>query len=236
MLLTRLPVPRLPESAFQNAGRATWAYPLVGLILGGLAVLIWFVLLAIGLPNQVAAALTLAALVVMTGALHEDGLADTADGFWGGRTAERRLEIMRDSRIGSYGVLALVLSQLVRFLCMSLTGPAALIVAATVSRAVLPAMMMILPHARNDGLAHSVGRPAGGAVLAALAIGLLTSIFLAHGHGLLGAVAMPAFIAWIACAKINGQTGDVLGATQQVTEIAVLLALVPGYVAVSGSA
>ncbi|MGR3804240.1 adenosylcobinamide-GDP ribazoletransferase [Marinibacterium profundimaris] len=228
-LLTRLPLPRLPDAAFAAQARAVWAFPLVGLCTGALAGGAGLLALAAGLPAGVAAGLVLAVQVIVTGAMHEDGLADAADGLWGGFTPERRLEIMRDSRIGSYGVLALILSLGLRWQAVAVLLPHGawpVILAAVGSRAMMPALMRALPHARADGLSKGVGRPGGGAVLlgAALALGL--------GLALGGAVALPVLVAGgvmavlagaLARARIGGQTGDILGATQQLAEIAMLL-------------
>src|SRR5690606_40192087 len=111
----------------------------------------------LGLPSGPAAALALAAAMLMTGCLHEDGLSDVADGIGGGSTRERKLEIMRDSRIGSYGTAALVISLLLRWSALAaLAGPAqvfaAFIAAHCASRALPGALMHVLPPARADGL------------------------------------------------------------------------------------
>ena len=117
-LLSRLPVPVDHSRAGERAATAAWAYPLVGAGLAGLTGGLAWALSAAGLPPGPAAGLVLVAQVMLTGALHEDGLADSADGLWGGWERERRLEIMRDSRIGAYGVLALGLSLLLRWACL----------------------------------------------------------------------------------------------------------------------
>ena len=94
--------------------KAAWAFPIAGIVVGLIGAVVYLFGLPNGLPPWPAAALSVAATMVITGCLHEDGLADTADGFGGGRTRELKLEIMRDSRIGAYGVCALVLSILLR--------------------------------------------------------------------------------------------------------------------------
>jgi len=231
-LLSRLP---LPQGQHRGAA-AAWAYPLAGTIIGGLAGLIGLVALWCGLPSPLAALAALAAQIIVTGAMHEDGLADSADGLWGGWTRARRLEIMKDSHIGAFGVIALILSLLARWaalwLLFQMDGGwawAALVTAAAVSRASLPAVMHVLPHARDAGLSHSTGRPdvricigaAGLATLIALAL-VGWSVFGVLIWALLATLA----IMWIAKKKIGGQTGDILGATQQLVEIAVLLSIV----------
>lgn len=232
VLLTRLPLPRLPEPLFARQAAAVWAFPLAGLAVGTLACAAGWLAQAAGLSAWIAAGLMLAVSVMVTGAMHEDGLADTADGLWGGFTPERRLEIMKDSHIGTYGVLALILSQLLRLSALAalVAGGAlwSLLAAAIWSRALMPVLMTALPNARGKGLSQSVGRPELWAVLLglALAAALVIAVMGAAGLGpaLLSAIAVLGLGA-LAKAKIGGQTGDILGASQQVAEIMFLLAL-----------
>ncbi|RIA01164.1 adenosylcobinamide-GDP ribazoletransferase [Cereibacter sphaeroides] len=227
-LLTRLPLPgqSLPD---RGAG-AAWAWPLAGVAVGGLAALTAAAALALGLPATVAAALALAVQALATGAMHEDGLADTADGLWGGWTRERRLEIMKDSRTGSYGVAALVLVGLLRWsaLAAALGGGVALLVAAAVlSRVPMVGLMALLPNARGAGLAQSLGRPDRRQAALAAAVGLGLALLLTGPAALVlaaagGAAALA--LGLVARAKIGGQTGDILGASQQLSEAAVLVA------------
>lgn len=231
-LLSRLPV---PVRAYGRSAEAAWAYPLVGTMLGALAALGGLAAGWLGLPAPVAALVALAMLIVLSGAMHEDGLADTADGLWGGWTREKRLEIMKDSHIGSYGVLALILSLGARWCALWLlfqsgaaVATSALIVGATLSRGMMPMVMMALPHARETGLSHRVGRVAPRAAALALVLGGGIAIVLLGGAGLVAAVwaALAALgVGAVARAKIGGQTGDILGATQQITEIAALFSL-----------
>ncbi|MCB1343217.1 MAG: adenosylcobinamide-GDP ribazoletransferase [Pseudooceanicola sp.] len=232
VLLTRLPLPALPARAFAVQARAGWAFALAGLVVGGIGCLVGLVALSAGLPGVLAAGLCLFAQVVVTGAMHEDGLADVADGFWGGFTRERRLEIMKDSRTGSYGVLALVLSVGLRWGALASlleVAPGAVIAAACLSRGLLPGLMTALPQARPGGLSAKVGVP--GWIVAAAALGLGLGLAAGFGgigalSGLAAALVAVAALAAVARVKIGGQTGDVLGAAQQLGEIAVLLALV----------
>lgn len=232
MLLTRLPVP--PGRAADRGGRAAWAWPIVGLIVGAIAAGVAGAALALGLSSAIAAGLALGASILSTGALHEDGLADCADGFWGARDRDRRLEIMKDSRIGTYGMLALILAVGLRWLALTALLAAgqtwaALVVPAALSRGAMAGVMAVLPFARGGGVARHVGRPGRGTTAVALLIAGLLALGLA-GIGAsvaIGAVGLTAFVvARIAMAKIGGQTGDVLGAVQQLTEIAALLGLV----------
>ncbi|PWJ22504.1 adenosylcobinamide-GDP ribazoletransferase [Jannaschia seohaensis] len=231
MLLTRLPVRGVPTA---RAADAAWAWPLMGLLVGLPAALAGMAVAAVGLPGGLAAAVTLTLLVMLTGAMHEDGLADCADGFWGGFDRARRLEIMRDSRVGTYGVLALVLSLLARWVVLELALSqgnliGVCVVAGVVSRASMVGLLRHMPPAREDGLARGAGRPSARCLWIALALALAALATQGGPHGLFGlamAALAAAGVAALAQAKIGGQTGDVLGAVQQVTEIAVLAALV----------
>lgn len=230
LFLTRLPAGQLAEPA-PSIGASAWAWPLVGALVGAAAAVVHLGALAIGLSPVLAAWLALAAAVLVTGGLHEDGLADLADGFGGGHDKARKLEIMRDSRIGSYGVLALILALGLKAGALAHLGgggAVALIALGAGSRAALPWMLNALPPARSDGLGRAAIDIGRRRVLAALALGTL-------GLGLLGWAMIPVAIAMLAaCAglaglarrQIGGMTGDVAGATQQVAEIAGWLVLV----------
>lgn len=229
VLLTRLPLPALPEAAFAAGPRAVWAYPIVGLGVGLAGALAGQIAVALGLPVLAASVLTLATMMLLTGAMHEDGLADVFDGFWGGFTPARRLEIMRDSQIGTYGVLALVTVTMLRLSALMVlleTHWTALPAAAALSRGMMPALMTALPAARRDGLSQSVGKPSYSVAVLAVGIGVAVALLalgvvslIAFGIAALVAISMAA----LAKAKIGGQTGDVLGATQQLSEAAILL-------------
>jgi len=227
-LLTRLPLPpHRPVGA-----PAAWAWPIVGMVVGGIAGLAGWV--TQGLGAGVAAGVVLATQAMLTGAMHEDGLADTADGLWGGWTRERRLAIMKDSHIGSYGVLALLLVTLVRWSALTalIAGGqwAAVIVAGALSRVPMAVLMALMPNARRSGLSQAVGRPAFGPVMTAMVLALGAGTLLVGPVATLQAAllaAMPcAALALVARAKIGGQTGEILGAAQQLAEAAVLAALV----------
>lgn len=233
MLLTRLPAGTLSSPAPKLAD-AAWAFPVVGLVVGalsamGLAMALWF-----GLPPALAAGGALIISVLATGGLHEDGLADLADGFGGGHTRARKLEIMRDSRIGSYGTLALILSVGMRWQALAVvaavspaTAVSAIVAVAMISRAGLPAMMVAMPTARDDGLGRSAaGGDWTGAAFAAAIGAAAAMVLLGPGMGLgaaLVAMVVLAGLGALALRQIGGQTGDVLGAGQQVSEIAVWL-------------
>jgi adenosylcobinamide-GDP ribazoletransferase len=229
VLLTRLPLPHLPTRAFATGADAAWAYPLVGLAVGTAGAMTGQVALTLGMPSLACAALALGAMMLVTGGMHEDGLADVFDGFWGGFTPERRLEIMRDSQIGTYGVLALVVVFALRLSAIAAllyTSPLALVAAAALSRGIMPLAMHALPHARPDGLARSVGRPAFGTAVSACVIGGAGAVLCLGAGGLVAlivALGVCGAVMLLAQAKIGGQTGDVLGAVQQLSEVAILL-------------
>lgn len=230
-LLSRLPVPVILDNP--RHARAAWAYPIVGILIGGLAALIATIALWLNLPASLAAGLALFAGIISTGALHEDGFADCADGFWGGQTRAARLDIMHDSRIGTYGVLALAFSVLLRWGALSLLFAAGwvwipLLIAGVASRAAMVVLMGIVPFARRDGLGHTTGQPQVETVLMAVTIGL-ASVLLLVGSWTLPLILMLALVPLttraLALSKIGGQTGDVLGATQQLSEITLSLTL-----------
>ena len=230
-LMSRLPLPRLSDATFERQAPATWAFPVVGVLVAGPAALIGVLTFGLGLPASVAAGLMLAVQMAATGAMHEDGLADTVDGFWGGWDRARRLEIMKDSHIGTYGVLALMLSAGLRWAALTAlisAGPfvAVVLAAAIFSRGVLPMLMTQMPNARGGGLSQRVGQPEFEVSLVSLGLGAGLALILAGTTAILpvliGGVAA-ALVARLAMVKIGGQTGDVLGATQQVVEIAMMI-------------
>lgn len=231
-LLTRLPMPHLPPETFNQGARAIWAYALVGIFIGATMLGIGMAGLALGLPATLAAGLIIAAGILLTGGLHEDGLADTADGIWGGQTKEQCLEIMKDSRIGTYGTLALMVVIGLRwaaFAALLPVAPAAIIVAATVSRASMTILMISLPHARSDGLSHSLGPGSRPSVFHGCCIALLCVGLCLGGAGwitILPALLCTFVLHLLARAKLGGQSGDILGATQQISEALILITLV----------
>lgn len=225
-LLTRLPV----RGDMGRGAAAAWAFPLAGLVVGGLAAFAVWLALAMGVPVAVAAGIGLAAQALLTGAMHEDGLADTCDGFWGGWSRARRLAIMKDSQIGTYGVMGLLLVTLGRWSALALLLDAGwlwapMLAAAVVSRVPMVWIMAFLRNARGTGLSQSVGRPDVALAGIATAIGLVVLVL----SGM--PVIVPALLltlgtiglAVLAQARIGGQTGDVLGAAQQLAEVLLLV-------------
>ncbi|MGE0233401.1 MAG: adenosylcobinamide-GDP ribazoletransferase [Flavobacteriaceae bacterium] len=239
---TRLPVVSAGgDHSLPPFSRTLRAFPLVGIATGGIqaVVLILFAWLT-GSP-VLAAIAALAAGLLTTGAFHEDGLADMADGFGGGWEKTHKLEIMKDSRLGTYGAAALLLSLSFRAAAIALLaerlGPAAagaaLIGAEAVSRAASLHIGYALPAVRREGASYAAGRPSGQAYasawIAALLIGVVTAwpatsfltLALASACAALAALGT----AWLAQRQIGGQTGDVAGAAQQICLIAFLAVL-----------
>jgi adenosylcobinamide-GDP ribazoletransferase len=233
LFLTRLRFGGAAPISGATITQAAWAFPLIGVLVGLIGALVYALADLAGLPAWPAAALAVAATMAITGCLHEDGLADTIDGFGGGSTRERKLEIMRDSRIGVYGVAALTLSILLRVSAIaSLGAPSrvalALIAAHGAARAVVPVFMVFVPPARSDGLSAGIGQPpresaAAAAILGVLILGLCLGLSLGFAAVILLVIAA-ALLAWLTLTQIGGQTGDVLGAVEQASEIIVFLA------------
>jgi adenosylcobinamide-GDP ribazoletransferase len=233
--LTRIPIAVAPPEDGRLAD-AAWAFPLVGAGIGAVAAFVLLMAQLLGLGAWPRALLAVLAGLVLTGALHEDGLADSVDGLYGGDDREAKLAIMHDSRLGSFGGLALVLSVSLRAAALAQLGEAfyaglALIAAHAFSRGLLPAVMRLLEPARADGLGAAAGTPGSGAAGVAAAIGAaITVLALGPLRGVLACV-IAAFAVGAAAAlarrQIGGYTGDILGACQQVAEIAVLLVAAP---------
>ncbi len=242
---SRLPMPKLSSAddpgLLPDFARATRMLPFAGLVIGLPGALILLVLGATGLSSPVVAALAVAVTAGVTGAFHEDGFADVADGFGGGRNRERRLEIMKDSRIGAFGGLALAIQYGLRTLLVadlldSLDGPAAAVAMlgiAALARMAPIGLMPTTPPARADGLARAVGAPnlvdwgIGLVVAAALFVGA-TGFFLPFGN-VAAAIAVAglllAGLRLLAIRAIGGYTGDVVGAGTVLAEIGLLLGL-----------
>jgi adenosylcobinamide-GDP ribazoletransferase len=236
---SRLPVGSRTTLTDFRISAAAW--PLAGGFIVLLpAVLLWLAVSA-GLPSLIAAALALALAVAITGGLHEDGLADTADGFGGGDTRERKLDIMRDSRLGSFGALALIFVVMVRVMSLALLsgeagrGAIALFAVALASRTLALWHWAVLEPARDEGLAFSAGQPDWRALAIGAGVGTvgLIALLFAFGSATLFATGF-ALIATMAFTKlaeqqVGGHTGDTIGACQQVAEAALLAGLTVGW-------
>jgi adenosylcobinamide-GDP ribazoletransferase len=230
---TRLPLgaARLPEPG--ALARGAWAFPVIGAGVGVLCAAAYAIAKGLNLPPLAAALIAVGAGVLLTGALHEDGLADTADGLGGGADRAAKLAIMRDSRSGAFGVLALFFSVGLRAAAAaSLAGNgaalAAFVAAHAVGRGGLAAAMLLLPAARSDGLGAAAGRPEGAETAVSLAIAAVIALAALGPAGGLGALVaagvVMGVIAVLADRQVGGYTGDVLGAMEQGGETAMLLA------------
>ena len=228
--LTRLPTPGWIAYEPGGLARAARYFPLVGLAVGALAALVWAILFPV-LPPILAAGLALAVMVLTTGALHEDGFADCCDGLGGGAGREKALEIMRDSRIGAYGALGLVMTIGFRWAAVSgldlFQGAMALILAPVLGRGAMVVLLTFGTYARDDGAARDVK---GGVTRREFGIALVLSAAIALlAAGLTGLLALAAALAasflWLGWLRrrLGGYTGDGLGAAEQIGQIVVLI-------------
>lgn len=238
---SRLPTGNTPHQ-LPDLGRIAMALPLASVAIGIGPALLLIGASLIGLPNYFAAALAVAAMVIASGAMAEDALADAADGLFGGHSTERRLEIMKDSRHGTYGVAALSLFLLLRVTALGamaainpLAAGAVWLAASIVGRSGALWLAVALPPARADGASATAGQlPARnfavGAVFAVVLLFLLagpaTSVL---GLGAVVLLALLVIAGWTALCRrlVGGQTGDLIGALGALVEIAVLTALLP---------
>jgi adenosylcobinamide-GDP ribazoletransferase len=239
LFCTRIPVPHAAPTDGADIARASWVLPLVGALIGLLGAAAYWTAFHFNLPPLVDAALAIAATLAATGCLHEDGLADTFDGFGGGQDRERKLAIMRDSRLGTYGACALTLSLMLRVgavASLARPGPVALglVAAHAGARAVMPLFLRLVPPARPDGLSAAAGRPSPGNVMVAALLGLGLLLWsLGAGRAVVALLLLlvtVGFMRWLCLRQIGGQTGDAVGALEQISEIAVLLTAAAGSV------
>ena len=238
--LTRVPLPCSSQKPIVLS-EAFLMFPVVGALIGAFTgVLLWFGS-AIGLPSFLAAILGVGWTIILTGALHEDGLGDVADGFGGGHTRQDKLNIMRDSHLGSYGVIGLILTITARLWILAaladqlplLTVVYVLIASAALSRGSMVGIVSHLPPARVDGLAASLSPSRTNtmltyAVTLAILLAVLSPVMtaLSAAIAVVTAVVATALFAVVALRQIGGQTGDVAGAAQQIAEISFLMAVV----------
>jgi adenosylcobinamide-GDP ribazoletransferase len=244
---TRLPLPLHPGESDPHAlpdfSRAAVLVPIAGALIGLIGALVLAIAANLGLAPLPAATIAIGALVFITGAMHEDGLADLCDGFGGGADRESKLQIMKDSRLGTYGVAALVLSQLMRIgtlaglIAIDVRLAAAVIVAvAALSRTAGLLPLVLLPPARTLGAGFAAVRPSVETLGFAAVLALLCAcVPLLAGASLPRVIAaclvatLAAYgISALARGQISGQTGDVAGAAQQAAEIAMLLVFSAG--------
>ena len=217
-------------------GSSSAYFPAVGLLLG-LALLGLDRLLSSVLPVTAASAVLVAFLAVATGFLHLDGVADTADGLLGGSTPERRLEIMRDSRIGAFGAAALVLVLLLEWTALASLVPPwrgpGLVLFPILGRTAMVAAIAAFPYARSEGLGFVFRRhvwPWAAPAAAVLSLGLSILCFGISGTALWGAsllvAALMGFALW---PRLGGLTGDTYGAICEITQVVILLLMVSGH-------
>lgn len=238
---------RLPAPARHFAGhdgrlsRTVRAFPAAGIVIALPAALLALLLAFIAAPPLVSAVLIVGLQVFLTGALHEDGLADTADGIGAGHERGRALDIMKDSRSGVYGVVALVLSLMLRVAAIAsliaimpfVAFALCLLGVSAFSRAAMVWHWRRLPPARPDGVAVAAGAPEPAAARIALLSGSIIALVLFWiAAGPVGALLTLFFtfaVGWLFTSRtrsrLGGHTGDTIGATQQLTEIAALATL-----------
>src|SRR6266404_5812251 len=231
--LTRLPVPRVLDSSESELGKAAAFFPLIGVVVGGGAALVSVVLQRVlPLPGSVFCAIVFA--VFITNGFHEDGLADSFDGFGGGWTKDRVLEIMRDSRIGTYGALALIFLVLGKLNFLS-SLPAGqiwrwLILAHTASRWTTLPLCAWLPYARAEGQGKLVAKQVGALEIMTGTFTLLLILLLIPWRAALATLFVTTLVTFLSGlyfrARLQGVTGDCLGAANQLTEVGLYLTAV----------
>ena len=238
VFLTTLPMGPLAHWAFaqqkQPEASASGYFPVVGLLLGGIISGVGIVLLINRVPIAFIAILLALLMTILTGALHEDGTADCADGFFGAHDRERKIAIMHDSTLGSFGVIALVFSILFRFVALSevlefgLLWPT-VILAMLLSRTAMVWMMGLMKLANNKGLAANFGQPKGSVIIAATFAALVTTVVLMQGKywAIVVILTIPLGVTFVLALltyrHIKGYNGDVLGLVQQMSEISLLM-------------
>lgn len=231
VFLTRLPVPQaLFKTGFPPLQNTLWAFPVVGIVIGLIGAVIISFSSHMGLPALLSALLGLVVMAMLTGGLHEDGLADVADGFGSHKSAEEIARIMKDSVIGSYGTIALILIFMIRASALESLVMAPLFVllpaSFALSRAFVLAALLSTPLSPHASLGKLLQKPEVSPCLIALMICLIPVFFLPLGAVIAGGlVAIIGFIILRAMAlrKIGGLTGDVMGATILITETGFLI-------------
>lgn len=241
---TRWPVPAIPDFQEAELNHAARYFPLVGLLVGLIAAIVWW-LASLLFPPSIAVLSSMAATIYMTGAFHEDGLADSADGLGGGLDRARKLEIMQDSRLGSYGAIALIGMLVFKFQALlalpAAVLPFALIAGHSLSRLAAVYVMATMPYVRAAGKSKPLATsPAPNDLRWASAFGLWSWLGFAGllwlNHSGFAALQfllvteLPVLLVWwwwrnLLLRNLQGYTGDTLGAMQQLTELAFYLGL-----------
>lgn len=236
-LLTRLPLPYFKARTNASIATAFWAFPLAGALIGGLAAAAYWLATFIGFSAVASALLAMAMTLIAGGCFHEDGLSDFWDGLGGGRSREAKLAIMRDSRIGAYGALGLILTLALQtsFLvslqhyagaAMVMAG---LIAAETAARGAIALPAACLKPARQDGLGASMKALSPSVFIVGVSFAIILPAVLLGGHAvflLAGALAGAALITGLAWRFLGGHTGDVFGASAATARVCALAALV----------
>jgi len=241
IFFTRLPVKWQGDLPRERITHAFGAIPVIGLIVGAIGGLVYFCAGLFGLDPFPSAVLAVGAQIITTGAFHEDGWADVFDGFGGGRSTAEKIEIMRDSRLGTFGAAALLLALLLNIHLIAQIGfpldvACALMASGALGRAALVAVMRFTPAATDDGQSAEAGRPSDPEMITAIAIaGSAALILLLVSGGFSGITAMLIAGAFALAAafsvglwaknQIGGQTGDVLGASAVAGQLAALAAI-----------
>ncbi|WP_072562850.1 adenosylcobinamide-GDP ribazoletransferase [Granulibacter bethesdensis] len=234
MVLTRLPFLHF-EHSFPAMASAAWAFPLVGGMLGLMIGCVQIMLIRLcGMPSWPAAVICVALGVLMTGALHEDGLADFADAA-GGHTTEKKLMIMRDSRIGSFGAVSIVLSLMIRTACIASLTPGGYALGAIISSMAMSRFcVLLIPCFLHPARPEGLGAMMAGIGPVQLAMAAIPTVVLASLAGIHGWLAFLTALlsAWLvgcyARRTLGGFTGDVLGATEQCAVCVAFLVMVCG--------
>jgi adenosylcobinamide-GDP ribazoletransferase len=238
---TRLPIPRWVGFDASWLHQSSRYFPLVGLTVAAIGAAV-YALAALVLPTALAVLLSTAATIYATGAFHEDGFADTCDGMGGGTTRERALEIMKDSRIGAYGAIGILLMLAVKCTALAQLSPsaavAALFAAHPLSRLMACALIWRMQYARSEGKSKPLAQQMGNGEFS---FALVTALLPAVAAGAMGWIAWPVLLAgllamalsawWLTrkfVQRLGGYTGDCLGAVQQLTEAVFYLCAVAG--------
>jgi len=234
---TRLPLPAWVGHSAEHLQGAARYLSLVGVVVGGVGALAFWAT-SLLLPTPLPAILSTVITVLLTGAFHEDGLADTFDGLGGGATRERALEIMKDSRVGTYGLLALVLTLLIKIAALNAVpvamAPLALIAGHAFSRACAVSLLFVSNYVGSPEQSRArpvARRMSGGEFFVAMAVGAIPMLLCGiHGiiAGLCASVVWFVLVHWF-IRRLGGYTGDTLGATQQLTEITFYLAVLASW-------
>ena len=235
MILTRVPVSWPYGDESPDTARSYWAFPLVGVGVAALPALLAAGLLGFGIPALAAAALMVFGIILMTGGLHHDGLADLGDSF-GGRDPEHRLKIMHDSAIGSYGTLALITAVIIQTSCLAAIGikdpqlmASAMIGVAAMSRGMMGMQRWQHTPPNANGLASVTGAPDQQVMLIGMLLALLCGVIFLDA-----VIALVCFLAGVIATFllgrflntwIGGVNGDGLGATQQISEVVMLIVI-----------